>query len=217
MSDKIKVFIVDDHRMFRDGLKFILMQNKQIEIVAEASDGKEFLEKMEDVFPDIVLMDISMPGMDGVEASKQAMKLYPKLKIIVLSMFCEGEYYYKMINNGVKGFVLKESGANELFESIMSVYNGGNYFSKTLIQSVIENINSGKISTKTQNEVVLTKRESQVLQLICDGLTNTEIADKLFISVRTIEGHKAKLIHKTGAINTLGMIVYAIKNKLINI
>ena len=125
---KYKVILVDDHKLFRDGLKFVIMQMENLEVVAEASNGKEFLEIIENQEADLVLMDISMPELNGIEATKQAIAKYPKLKILALSMFCDEEYYFQMIQAGVMGFVLKESGKNELEEAITAILSGESYF-----------------------------------------------------------------------------------------
>ncbi len=213
---KSRIILVDDHKLFRDGLKFVIMQMDNLEVVAEASNGKEFLEILDHHEADLVLMDISMPELNGIEATRQAMAKYPKLKILALSMFCDEEYYYQMIQSGVMGFVLKESGKNELEEAITTVLSGESFFSQKLLRDIIININSPKQKLKSQTEesIVLTKRESEVLKLICEGLSNSQIAEKLFISLRTVEGHKSNLISKTGVKNSISLVMYALKHKL---
>lgn len=216
--NKNKLFIVDDHQMFRDGLKFLLAKLDNIEITGEAENGKLFIDALESVQPDIVLMDISMPEMDGVQATKMALEKYPNLKIIALSMFGDEEYYYKMIHAGVKGFVLKESGSHELEEAINSVLNNQNYFSQELLRNIIFNI--GKEKSPQNNgideEINISLREKEILQEICSGLSTTEIAEKLNISKRTVEGHKANLLSKTASKNSVNLIMYAIKNGLVD-
>ncbi len=213
---KSRIILVDDHKLFRDGLKFVIMQMDNLEVVAEASNGKEFLELLDHHEADLVLMDISMPELNGIEATRQAMAKYPKLKILALSMFCDEEYYYQMIQSGVMGFVLKESGKNELEEAITTVLSGESFFSQKLLRDIIININSPKQKLKSQTEesIVLTKRESEVLKLICEGMSNSQIAEKLFISLRTVEGHKSNLISKTGVKNSISLVMYALKHKL---
>jgi len=217
---KSKICIVDDHKLFRDGLKFLIDQMDTIEVVSEASNGREFLEILdEDQAIDLVLMDISMPELNGVEATKEAIAKRPGLKILVLSMYGDEEYYYEMIHAGAQGFVLKQSGANELETAIQSVLHGENYFSQKLLRDIIININGPKpASDNARGESAsLTKRELEILRLICEGLTNAQIAERLYLSIRTVEGHKSNIISKTGVRNTIGLMMYALKNKLIEI
>ncbi len=213
--EKIKITLVDDHALFRNGLKILLNANHDFNVIDEVGDGKEFLCSLANKIPDIVLMDINMPVMDGVEATQLAMEQHPNLKIIALSMFGEEDYYYKMINAGVKGFLLKNSDINEVNEAIKQVYKGNSFFSQELLYNVIKSFNPHKeIETELTS---LSKRELQVLEEICKGLSNQEIADSLFISKRTVDKHRANLLSKTNSKNTANLIMYAIKNKLIAI
>ncbi|MFA6403806.1 MAG: response regulator transcription factor [Salinivirgaceae bacterium] len=213
--NKIKTILVDDHALFRNGLRILLNTIPNIDVIGESANGKQFLELLETEIPDIVLMDINMPIMDGIEATQLATDKYPDIKIIALSMFGEEDYYYKMINAGVKGFLLKNSEINEVVEAINQVMLGGSFFSQELLYNVIKNFNPHK-----EAEVELTnlsKREVQVLEEICKGLSNQEIADSLFISKRTVDKHRANLLSKTNSKNTANLIMFAIKNKLIAI
>ncbi|MGD9992017.1 MAG: response regulator [Salinivirgaceae bacterium] len=213
--EQIKITLVDDHALFRNGLKILLGATPEISVISEAANGKEFLEIIEHKLPHIVLMDINMPVMDGVEATQEAMEKYPDLKIIALSMFGEEDYYYRMINAGVKGFLLKNSEINEVIEAIKQVNKGNSYFSQELLYNVIKSFKPHK---EVETELAaLSKRELQVLEEICKGLSNQEIADNLFISKRTVDKHRANLLSKTNSKNTANLIMYAIKNKLIAI
>jgi DNA-binding NarL/FixJ family response regulator len=213
--DEIKIVIVDDHSLFRNGLKLLLTNAGNFTIIAEASNGKEFLELLPSIDSDIILMDIDMPEMDGIEATTQALAINPSLKIIGLSMYGEEEYYYKMIEAGVSGFLLKNSDINEVKTAITSVYTGGKYFSQELLYNVVRNI---KTSQSTQEIVEnLSEREIEVLKQICVGLSNQEIAGNLHISKRTVDKHRANLLDKTNSKNTAHLVMYAIKNKLIDI
>jgi DNA-binding NarL/FixJ family response regulator len=218
-KNKYKVILVDDHKLFRDGLKFVINQIDDLEVVAEASNGNEFLEILKHQEVDIVLMDISMPELDGIQATKMANELYPGIKILVISMFCDEEYYYQMVKAGVMGFVLKESGKNELEEAIKSVLNGETFFSQKLLRDIIFNLHEPSTikNTHKDQDFILTKRESEILKNICEGYSNTQIAEKLFISIRTVEGHKSNLINKTGVKNTISLVMYALKNNLVNL
>jgi DNA-binding NarL/FixJ family response regulator len=219
MSKKYKIIIVDDHKLFREGLNFVINQFEDFKVVAEAADGEAFLKLIEELEVDLVLMDISMPHMDGIEATKQAIEKYPNIKILALSMFGDEEYYYKMIQAGVKGFILKESGKEELEKAIREIIEGENYFSQKLLTDIIMNLDKPNSASArpTGEKIKFTRREIEVLDLICTGLSNAEIADKLFLSLRTIEGHKSKLISKTGVKNSISLVMYALKNKYIEL
>lgn len=217
MSNKIRIFLVDDHDMFRDGVKLLLSSDNLAEVVAEARNGKEFLEKVGQVNPDIVLMDISMPEMDGIEASRIAHENYPQLKILALTMFGDEKYYYQMIQTGIKGFVLKSAGISELIKAITEVSKGENYFSGELLYKLIQNINSNRGAVNGSSSEKLSTREIEVLKLISSGLSNEDIASQLNISLATVKTHRSALLSKTGSNNTASLIMYALKNKLIDL
>jgi len=216
MSKSIKLIIVDDHGLFRNGLKLLLNTTQLVQVVGEASNGAEFLELIKSGLPDIVLMDIDMPVMDGIEATRRAIAMYPDLKIITLSMFGEDEYYYQMIDAGVKGFLLKNSDISELKKAIQQVNAGKTYFSEELLLNMLRNIKTVSVTEK-QGEVSLSDREIEVLQQICKGLSNQEIADVLHISKRTVDKHRANLLEKTNCRNTASLVMFALKNKLIEL
>jgi DNA-binding NarL/FixJ family response regulator len=216
MSDPIRVVIVDDHTLFRNGLKLLLNSSQQIQVIGEAANGLEFLDMLKRIQPDIVLMDIAMPVMDGIEATRKAMAQYKDLKIITLSMFGEDEYYYQMIEAGVKGFLLKNSDISELKQAIQHVSAGKTYFSEELLLNMLKNNKAVKVSEKP-GEVNLSEREIEVLQQICKGLSNQEIAGVLHISKRTVDKHRANLLEKTNCRNTASLVMYALKNKLIEV
>jgi DNA-binding NarL/FixJ family response regulator len=217
VKDTYKIFIVDDHKIFREGLVFMISKMKGFEVVGEASNGKAFLDMIDNLDADIVLMDISMPGVDGIEATARVLEKHPNLKIIALTMFCDEEYYYKMIQAGVSGYILKESGKDELATALNTVITGENYFSQKVLHNILMNMNNPKSSKKTAPslEMKLTRREIEVLTLICQGLSNAEISDKLSLSLRTIEGHKSNLFSKTGVKNSISLVMYAMKNNLV--
>ncbi len=211
--------LVDDHKLFREGLRFVISQLDDFEVISEAGDGKEFLDILEKIKPDLVLMDISMPQLDGIEATRIAVEKFPELKVVALSMFGDEEYYYKMIQVGVKGFILKESGKEELEKAMREVIAGENYFSQKLLHDIIVNLDKprGETLRSVGTNVKLTKRENEILKLICSGLSNAEIADRLCLSLRTVEGHKSNLISKTGVKNSISLVMYAIKNNIVDI
>jgi DNA-binding NarL/FixJ family response regulator len=212
--EKIRIIIADDHQLFRNGLKILLNAFPEFEVTGEASNGEEFLRILKNTKADIALMDINMPEMDGIEATRKGLKIYPELNIIALSMYGEEEYYYKMVDAGAKGFLLKDSDISEVKEAILTVRKGGNYFSQELLYHVIQKIKHRENESKTAN---LSKRETEILFKICEGLSNQEIADTLFISKRTVDKHRANLLGKTNSKNTASLILFAIRNKLIEI
>ena len=213
---KPKIIIVDDHLIFRQGLTSIITSENIATVVGEASNGIEFIELISKMKPDIVLMDIDMPHMNGLDATEKAIKLIPELKIIVFSMFSDEEYYHKMIERGVKGFILKTSGINELENAIHEVMKGESYFSNELLRKIISNFEQQTNNEQSKKEI-LSEREIEVLQQICLGLSTDEIGKKLFISPKTVKTHKSNLLAKTISKNTPALILYAIKNKIVEI
>ena len=212
--EKIKIIIADDHQLFRNGLKILLNAIPEFEVIGEASNGEEFLKILRNTGAEIALMDINMPEMDGIEATRKGLKICPGLDIIALSMYGEEEYYNKMVDAGAKGFVLKDSDISEVKEAILTVRKGGSYFSQELLYHVIQKIKHRENENKSAN---LSKREKEILLKICEGLSNQEIAETLFISKRTVDKHRANLLGKTNSKNTASLILFAIKNKLIEI
>lgn len=213
MKDKIKIIIVDDHEIFRNGLKMVLGKLSYAGLIGEAQNGAEFLELLEKSVPDIVLLDIEMPIMNGIEAAKSALEKYPNLNIIALTMFNDDEYIKSMMDVGVKGFLIKNINKDTLDKAILTVVNGGNYYSEELFEFFSKQMTKDKSADK--NVIDLTRREKEILQLLCEGLSNKEIADELFISERTVLGHKTNLMLKTNCKNSLSLMAYAIKNKLV--
>jgi DNA-binding NarL/FixJ family response regulator len=208
--EKPGIIIVDDHRLFRSGLKYILDESGKYRVIAEASNGVEFLEIVKKTTPDLVIMDINMPNMNGIEASKEALARFPDMKILILSMYGESEYYSALLNIGVKGFVLKDSDNEEFYTAINKVLEGSTYFSQELLLGIIRHYS-------LQNSVKLTRREKEILELISLGYSNQAISDKLNISQRTVERHRTNLLEKTGSKNSISLVVFALKNKLIDI
>jgi len=212
--NKIQLLIADDHQLFRNGLKILLDAFDEFIVVGEAGNGEELITILENCDCDIVLMDINMPVMDGITATRKALEINPKVRVIALSMYGEEEYYYKMVDAGAKGFLLKDSDINEVKEAILAINNGGNYFSQELLHRVIQKIKTRDSETRMAN---LSKREMEILLKICEGFSNQEIADTLFISKRTVDKHRANLLSKTGSKNTASLILYVIKNKIIEV
>ena len=212
--EQYSVILVDDHKLFREGLKLLLENLTYIKKVDEAGNGKEFLKLVEKYHPDIVFMDIEMPEMDGITATQQALKLFPDLNIIALSMYGDENYYTQMINAGAKGFVLKNSGIQDVEAAIQTVISGNNYFSQEILNRLIKGI-GGKSKTNQSNE--LSEREEEVLYHICKGLSNQEIANILYLSKRTVDKHRENILSKTNAKNTAGLVMFAVKNGIVEV
>jgi DNA-binding NarL/FixJ family response regulator len=215
-----KIFLVDDHTLFRNGLRGLLNARPDCEVIGEASSGEEFLEKLpeyENV--DIVFMDIAMPGISGDETTARALEMRPDLKVITLSMFGDEDYYYRMVSVGAKGFLLKSSDIDEVTTAIETVANGGSYFSQELLDGLMNYLQPAPqpAPVVVEEEEALSERELEVLIEICKGLSNQQIADKLFISKRTVDKHRANILDKTGCPNTANLVVYAIKHNLVEI
>lgn len=219
MSEEYKIIIVDDHKLFREGLSFVLSQIKGFFVAGEASSGLSFLEMMDCVHADIVLMDISMPGISGITTTEQALIKQPELKVIALTMFCDSEYFNKMLQAGVAGYILKDSGMEELSRALKSVAAGERYYSQKLLHNIILNSSGQRTVNKSVSNhlVKLTQKEKEVLKLICQGYSNSEISNKLSISHRALEEYKSDLICKTGVKDALNLAIYAIRNSLVDL
>lgn len=211
MEKEIKIALVDDHTLFRNGLRGLIDGHYGCRVVAEASDGAEFLECAEAMSADVVFMDIAMPTLSGDKATSLALERNPQLKIICLSMFGDEKYYSRMVEAGAKGFLLKDSSIEEVFAAIEAVSNNEEYICKEVMQALSEAMR------RKEDTEVLSEREMDVLIGICKGLSTQEIADKLFLSKRTVDTHRANILEKTGSKNTASLVVYAIKNNLVEI
>jgi len=207
----IRVVIADDHVIFRKGLATILNEIATVKVVAETSNGHELLDYLKNGPADVILMDIKMPVMDGIEATKIVTEKYPDIKVIALTMHEEIGYFNKMTEAGARGFLLKETNQDQLEESINAVFRGENYYAEEFAYSVKQLAN---VSRKVN--VNLSEREKEILELICNGYSNNEISKKLGLSQRTIDGHRARLFEKTGAKNAPNLVLFAIKNGIVN-
>ncbi len=210
-----KILLVDDHKIIRNGIRYYFDESQEYEIGGEASDGIEALEKLYSGKYHLVLTDISMPNMDGINLIKSIRKDFPDLKIIALTMHGEARIIKQVLKENVDGYVLKNSGEDELKEAINAVMSGKEYFDKEASRAIIEDL-SKKPAKKERlvTEAKLSHREKEILRLITEEYSNQEIANELFISVRTVETHKRNLIEKTGAKNIAGLVMYAIESGL---
>jgi DNA-binding NarL/FixJ family response regulator len=207
-TNKINIILVDDHTLFREGLKFLLAGSNFINEIYEAENGEQFIGCLKVKQVDIVLLDIEMPVMNGIDAAREAFGIKPDIKIIAVTMYSDESYYSSMIDMGVSGFLLKNSNFAEVKKAILDVWEGKNYFSLEILQSFMKIIN--KTNTKTA-KIDLTAREIEVLYQICLGRSNSEIADNLFISKRTVDKHRENLLQKTNSKNTASLVVFAIQ------
>jgi len=212
MDPVSSIILVEYHEILRTGLKLIISKLGYAKIVGEAENGLDFLRVREQEEADIVLMDVDMPVMDGIEATRKAVEKYPGIKIIALSMFRDESCIQDMIGAGARGFLLKNIRKEVLDRALQAVYNGRTYYSEELWDFFTRSMSR---DDKPEDEVNITKREREVLQLLAEGLTNKEIASRMFVSERTIVGHKSNLLAKTNCKNTISLLAYAIKHGLV--
>lgn len=210
-----KIIIVDDHSLFREGIKLLIEIQQLGEVIAEAENGKVLIDLLAIHQPDMVIMDIEMPVMNGVDATREALRILPDLRILALTMLNEEENYVEMINAGAMGFVLKTSGKKEFENAIKSLINGENYWSNDILNKLILGVNVQKQIKKNIVEEELTKREREILELLCEGQSVNEIANSLYLSPKTIETHRSNLLKKTSSKNTINLVLYAIKNEIV--
>ena len=194
----------------------LLSSYPDFEVVGEASSGEEFLEQMAKMCPDVVFMDYSMGGINGAETTERALRQNPELKVVSLTMFGENAYYLRMASSGAKGFLLKDSEFDEVVEAVKTVCEGGTYFSALLLESISHSLRSAE-GVSIEEQDILSDREIEILVGICQGLSTQEIADKYFISKRTVDKHRANILEKSGCKNTASLVVYAIKKGLVEI
>ncbi len=209
--EKTKIAIIDDHELFREGIKLVLNQIEGFEVIFDTDNGYNFLDFLDKQKPDIVLMDIQMPQINGIETAKVGIKKHNDLKIIALTMFSDLNNFNLMINAGAKGFILKSADKIELNNAINSVISGVTFFSRQILQKMAFQNNKQLLLNQ------LTNREFEILQKICNGLTSKEIADELFISLKTVETHRTNLFQKAAVRNAAELIVWAVKNDFFSI
>ncbi|MGD1846727.1 MAG: response regulator [Salibacteraceae bacterium] len=220
MERIIKLTIADDHSLFRKGLSSMINECEGIDLIQEAGNGRELIDSIEkdNYVPHVILMDLKMPQMDGIEATKYLKAVHPDIKIIVLSMYDDDKFIIHMIESGANGYLLKNADAEEVQNSIHAVMTNGYYFNDHVSTALLKGlVRKKKIVPSFNNKIHLTAREFEVLKMICDQMTNVEMAKKLCLSARTIEGYRKKLLVKIGAKNTAGLVMYAVKNNLVDL
>lgn len=207
----IKTIIVDDHQIFLDGLKEVFKAFNDITIVGEANNGVDLIDLLSKTTCDVVLMDVNMPKMDGIEATKYVKQNYPDIKILMLTMHDSKAYIEKLLKAGADGYVLKNTAKGELQLAIETVCSDQNYYSPMVTQTIMNSVRQKEATNANYGEVELTDREKDVLKLIAKELTTHEIAEKLFISHHTVESHRKNLIAKLGVRSLAGLVKYAVK------
>ncbi len=216
MKYNIRLLIADDHEIFRDGLALMLSRYEDINLVGQAENGKELLSLAGETHPDVVMTDIKMPGMDGIEATRQLLQKFPDLKIIALSMFDEENLIVEMLEAGAKGYLLKNADKQEILEAIENVYEDRVFYCRHTSAKLASMIVKSQFNPYRKREtLVFTDREKEIIKLICLQCTAQEIGNKLYLSKRTVEGYRTRILEKINAKNTAGVVVYALKHGLI--
>src|SRR4030043_1110964 len=213
--DKTRILVVDDHAVLRDGIRALLDLQDDIEVIGEASDGKEAFEKAQELQPDLVIMDIAMPGMDGLEATRRIKKKNPKIKVLVLAQHDNKEYILSVIKAGASGYVPKRALGSELVSAIHAVQEGDSFLYPSAAAALIEDYLHQAKGEDPYDQ--LTSREREILKLIAEGHTSREIADTLFVSLKTVLGHRSKIMEKLNIHNRTELIKYAMRKGLLSL
>jgi DNA-binding NarL/FixJ family response regulator len=218
--DKIKIILVDDHRIVRDGIKSLLQSEDDIEVVGEASNYSELINLLENKIPDVLILDIALPDMSGIEITKIMTLNYPAIRVIMLTMYTNEDFIFNSLKAGAKGYLPKNTTKKELIKAIKAVYNSEDYFSDEISNLILKSYIKKAKTSEQENEdpsKVLTRREEEILKLAAQGNSNREIAERLFISTRTVESHKNHIMNKLELKTNVDLIKFAIKNKIIDI
>jgi len=216
-EDTIHVAIAEDQRLFRECLVSLLNGFDRIQVGIEAANGKDLLEQLDSATPTphVVLLDLTMPEMNGLDTTRQLKKSFPDIKIIILSVHSEERHIVHMVGEGVNGYLVKNSELSEVINAVKAVHQKGFYFNESVMRAIHSGMGNKHEKSYNPNNP-LTAREKQILELICHEHTTQEIAEKLFVSVRTVDGHRNNLLEKTGARNSAGLVIYALRNDLFN-
>jgi DNA-binding NarL/FixJ family response regulator len=213
---KIRIAIADDYKIFREGLKVGLSADENFEVVMEADNGEDLLRYLEKTTPDVILMDLKMPLMDGMEATKEVRKKYPSIKVLVVSMYDDDKFIIHLMETGANGYLLKNTEPDEIRRSIYAVHENGYYFNDLVNKALLKKlVLKNNLKPSFNQNIELTEREQQVLKLICEEKTANEIGKEIFLSPRSVEGIRQRLIEKIGVRNTAGLVMFAIKNSIV--
>jgi two-component system, NarL family, response regulator NreC len=218
MTNVIKIIAADDHEIYQDGLNLLCSNLKGIQLLGMAQNGRELIGMVEELQPDVVLTDIKMPIMDGIEATRYIVNNFVGVGVIALTMYEEEQQITDMLEAGAMGYLVKNASKDEVQEAITKVYNGQNYYCRQTATKITRLISRSRFNPAKQHQkVVFTDKEIEVIKLICKGLTNKEIARDINLSYRTVEGYRIKIQEKMDVHNTASIIIYAIKNQLVDI
>lgn len=214
----IHIMIADDHTMFVDGIDSILNKEADMQVLCKCYTGPEVLESLKTTKPDIILLDINLPGLTGLEVSKKVLTDYPEVKILAISMFNEESFVTEILNNGAQGYILKNTGIEELLTAIRTIHSGKTYFSKDVTNTIMKSLMKKRMESKGSTKLIpkISRREKEVLKLIMEEFTTQEIANELFISLKTVESHRSSLLNKLNARNTAGLVRITMENKLLD-
>lgn len=214
--DQINILIADDHQIFREGLTSLFEREEQIQVVAEAKNTDSILKALQQFNVHVILMDVDMGISNGIDATTVVKEKYPEVQVLALTMHAEQEYILRMLDAGASGYILKNTGKKEMLTAIQAVAQGESYYSQQVSTTLIHHLRQPTQAKVKKEGIPLTKRELEVLRMIVEECSNTEIAEKLFISIRTVDTHRRNLIQKLGVKNTAGLVKYAIQNDLVS-
>lgn len=213
----IKIAIADDYKIYRDGLKVGLSADENLEVITEADNGEDLLKQLETFSPDVIIMDLKMPIMDGMEATKAVRKKYPAIKVLVVTMYEDDKFIIHMMENGANGYLLKNAEPDEIRKSIYAVHENGYYFNDLVNKALLKKlVLKNNLKPSFNQNVELTEREQEVLKLICEEKTAAEIGKQIFLSPRSVEGIRQRLIEKVGVRNSAGLVMFAVKSGLVD-
>lgn len=214
---KIKIAIADDYKIYRDGLKAGLSLDENLVVIAEADNGEDLLKELETHAPDVILMDLKMPVMDGMETTKLVRKKYPAIKVLVVSMYEDDKFIIHLMEIGANGYLLKNAEPEEIRKSIYAVHENGYYFNDVVNKALLKKlVLKNNLKPSFNQNIDLTERELEVLNLICEEKTAAEIGKQIFLSPRSVEGIRQRLIEKVGVRNSAGLVMFAVKNGLVD-
>lgn len=214
---QIKIAIADDYKIYRDGLKVGLSSDDNLQVVMEADNGEELLNGLATNPADVIIMDLKMPIMDGMEATKEVRKKYPNMKVLVVTMYDDDKFIIHMMENGANGYLLKNSEPDEIRKSIYAVHENGYYFNDVVNKALLKKlVLKNNLKPSFNQNIELTEREMEVLKLICQEKTAAEIAKEIFLSPRSVEGIRQRLIEKVGVRNTAGLVMFAVRNNMVD-
>jgi DNA-binding NarL/FixJ family response regulator len=212
---KIKVFIADDHKILREALVILLSQHGNIEVIGEAAEGQEAFEKIKKSMPDIAVLDISIPQLNGIDLAVKLEQETPDVKAVILTMHKSEDFITRALRAGVKGYVLKDNALEELIECIETVYNGDIFLSHSVTALVVDEFLKGLKDKNHPQTETISAREREILQLLAEGKSNKDISATLNLSIKTVETHRANIMHKLGFKNIAGLVLYAVRNHMI--